>query len=78
METPVSFAPSKIAVATGLGPRYKGNKEIEIGKLKEELDEFKTMVEKNQSSYEEILEKTTKSIERFIENAESDQEKNIQ
>ena len=57
---------------------YKSDKEIEIGKLKEELDEFKTMVEKNQNSYEEILDKTTKSIERFIENAESDQEKNIQ
>ena len=57
---------------------YKSDKEIEIGKLKEELDEFKTMVEKNQNSYEEILDKTTKSIERFIENTESDQEKNIQ
>ena len=57
---------------------YKDEKEIEIGKLKEELDEFKTMVEKNQNSYEEILDKTTKSIERFIENLESDQEKNIQ
>ena len=57
---------------------YKNEKEIEIGKLKEELDEFKAMVEKNQNSYEEILDKTTKSIERFIENAESDQEKNIQ
>ena len=61
-----------------LAINYKGDKEIEIGKLKEELDEFKTMVEKNQNSYEEILDKTTKSIERFIENAESDQEKNIQ
>ena len=61
-----------------LAINYKGDKEIEIGKLKEELDEFKIMVEKNQNSYEEILDKTTKSIERFIENTESDQEKNIQ
>ena len=61
-----------------LAINYKDEKEIEIGKLKEELDDFKTMVEKNQNSYEEILDKTTKSIERFIENAESDQEKNIQ
>ena len=61
-----------------LAINYKGDKEIEIGKLKEELDEFKIMVEKNQNSYEEILDQTTKSIERFIENAESDQEKNIQ
>ena len=57
---------------------YKNEKEIEIGKLKEELNEFKTMVEKSKNSYEEILDKTTKSIEKFIEHAESDQEKNIQ
>ena len=69
---------TKFKELRSLAINYKGDKEIEIGKLKEELDEFKTMVEKNQNSYEEILDKTTKSIERFIENAESDQEKNIQ
>jgi len=57
---------------------YRDEKEIEIGKLKDELNEFKTMVEKSKNSYEEILDKTTKSIEKFIENAEVDQEKNIQ
>ena len=57
---------------------YRDDKEIEIGKLKDELNEFKIMVEKSKNSYEEILDKTTKSIEKFIENAESDQEKNIQ
>ena len=57
---------------------YKDEKETEIGKLKIELNEFKTMVEESKNSYEEILDKTTKSIEKFIENAESDQEKNIQ
>ena len=56
---------------------YKDEKEIEIGKLKDELNEFKTMVEKSKNSYEVILDKTTKSIEKFIENAEADQEKNI-
>ena len=69
---------TKFKELRSLAINYKGDKEIEIGKLREELDEFKTMVEKNQNSYEEILDKTTKSIERFIENAESDQEKNIQ
>ena len=69
---------TKFKELRSLAINYKSDKEIEIGKLKEELDEFKTMVEKNQNSYEEILDKTTKSIERFIENAESDQEKNIQ
>tara|TARA_Y100000590_G_scaffold1610_1_gene2000 strand:+ start:313 stop:765 length:453 start_codon:yes stop_codon:yes gene_type:complete len=57
---------------------YKNEKEIEIGKLKEELIEFKTMAEKNKNSYEEILDKTTKSIEKFIENAENEQKENIQ
>ena len=61
-----------------LAINYKNEKEIEIGKLKEELDEFKTMVEKSKNSYDEILDKTTKSIEKFIENAKIDQEKNIQ
>ena len=56
----------------------KEEKEIEIEKLKNELNDFKVMAEKNKNSYEEILDKTTKSIEKFIENAESDQEKNIQ
>ena len=69
---------TKFKELRSLAINYKSDKEIEIGKLKEELDEFKTMVEKNQNSYEEILDKTTKSIERFIENTESDQEKNIQ
>ena len=57
---------------------YKDEKEIEIGKLKDELNEFKTMVEQSKNAYEEILDKTTKSIEKFIENAENNQEKNIQ
>ena len=61
-----------------LAINYKDEKEIEIGKLKEELDEFKTMVEKSKNSYEEILDKTTKSIEKFIENVTIEQEKNIQ
>ena len=57
---------------------YRDEKEIEIGKLKDELNEFKTMIEQSQNSYEEVLDKTTKSIEKFIENAKIDQEKNIQ
>ena len=61
-----------------LAINYKDEKETEIGKLKVELNEFKTMVEQSKNSYEEILDKTTKSIEKFIENAESDQKKNIQ
>ena len=61
-----------------LAINYKDEKELEIEKLKGELNEFKLKVEKSRNSYEEILDKTTKSIEKFIENAEVDQEKNIQ
>jgi len=61
-----------------LAINYKDEKETEIGELRVELNEFKTMVEQSKNSYEEILDKTTKSIEKFIENAESNQEKNIQ
>jgi len=57
---------------------YKTQKEIEIGKLKEELNEFKKMIEVSKNSYEEILDKTTKSIEKYIEDVNLDQEKNIQ
>ena len=60
-----------------LAINYKDEKEIEIGKLKEEINEFKEMVEESRNSYEEILDKTTKSLEEFIKNAEDDQ-KNIQ
>ena len=61
-----------------LAINYKDDKEREIGKLKEELNEFKTMVEESKNSYEEILDKTTKSIEKFINSAEIDREENIQ
>jgi len=61
-----------------LAINYRDDKEKEIEKLKIELSRFKEMVEESRSSYEEILDKTTKSIEEFIENAETDQKKNIQ
>jgi len=61
-----------------LAINYKDEKEIEIGKLRDELNELKITAEKSKNSYEEILDKTTKSIEKFIENAEIDQKKNIQ
>ena len=61
-----------------LAINYKDDKELEIEKLKSQLNDFKMMVEKNKNSYEDILDKTTKSIEKFIENANIDMEKNIQ
>ena len=61
-----------------LAINYKDEKELEIEKLKNELNNFEMMVEKSKSSYEEILDKTTKSIEKFIENADIRIDKNIQ
>ena len=61
-----------------LAINYKDEKEIEIGKLRDELNKLKITAEKSKNSYEEILDKTTKSIEKFIENAEIGQNKNIQ
>jgi len=69
---------TKFKELRSLAINYKDDKEIEIEKLKNELNDFKTMVEKSKNSYEEILNKTTKSIEKFIENVEINQEKNIQ
>ena len=61
-----------------LAVNYKYEKELEIEKLKGELNEFKAKVEKSRNSYGEILDKTTKSIEKFIKNTEAELEKNIQ
>ena len=61
-----------------LAINYKDEKELEIKKLKDELNEFKTEIEKSRNSYEEVLDKTTKSIEKFIKNTEVELEKNIQ
>ena len=61
-----------------LAINYKEKKEIEIDKLKNELNDFKIKVEKSKNSYEEILDKTTKSIEKFIESTETEQKNNVQ
>ena len=69
---------AKFKELKSLAINYKGEKELEIKKLKDEMNEFKTIVEKNKNSYEDVLDKTTKSIEKFIDGAETQLEKNIQ
>ena len=69
---------NKFRELKSLAINYKDEKELEIKKLKEELNEFKAMIEKSRNSYEEILDKTTKSIEKFIKSSEVELEKNIQ
>ena len=68
----------KFKELSSLAIKYKGEKEMEIEKLKDEINAFKTMIEKSRNSYEETLDKTTKSISKFIEQVEINQEKNIQ
>ena len=50
---------------------YKEGKESEISNLNTELDKFKTMVDESQSVYENMLDKTTKSLEEIIKNTET-------
>ena len=69
---------NKFRELKSLAINYKDEKELEIKKLKDELNEFKTEIEKSRNSYEEVLDKTTKSIEKFIKNTETELEKNIQ
>ena len=59
-----------------LAIKYKEEKEVEIGQLNDKINELKKMIEDSKSSYEHMLDKTTQSIQKFIESAEK--EKNIQ
>jgi cell division protein ZapA len=51
--------------------KYKDDKDIEIQKLKKELDNFKKSIEENNSLYETMIDKTTQSLEKIISNTES-------
>ena len=50
---------------------YKEGKETEITKLNTELDKFKKMVDESQSVYENMLDKSTRSLEEIIKNTET-------
>ena len=51
---------------------YKKDKDNEINKLKEDLNKFKIMVDKNKDVYEKILDTTAESIEKFIKSSSKD------
>ena len=59
-----------------LATNYRDEKENEISKLKEEINKLQIMIEDSKKLYENMLDRTTKSIQDFIEKNES--EKNIQ
>ena len=50
---------------------YKKDKDLEISRLNEELENFKKTIEENNILYETMLDKTTKSLEKIISNTES-------
>ena len=54
-----------------LAIQYKKDKDLEINTLNEELENFKRTIEKNNSLYESMLDKTSKSLEKIILNTES-------
>ena len=62
---------SKFKEMKSLVINYKEGKETEISKLNAELDKFKKMVEESQSIYENMLDKTTQSLEEIIKNTET-------
>ena len=51
-----------------LAIEYKKDKDIETQQLNSELDKFKETIEKNNSLYESMLDKTTQSLEKIISN----------
>ena len=69
---------TKFKELRSLAISYKDEKEKEIEELKNQLNKFEKMIEESKISYEQILDKTTKSIEKFIENTEANQKENIQ
>tara|TARA_B100000029_G_C17557916_1_gene952265 strand:+ start:340 stop:786 length:447 start_codon:yes stop_codon:yes gene_type:complete len=62
---------SKFKEMKSLAIDYKGVKDTEISKLNSDLDKLKKMVEESQNLYENMLDKTTRSIEEIIKNTES-------
>ena len=59
-----------------LAIQYKEKKDSEVNNLNIEIDKLKVMIEESNSLYESVLDKTTKSLENIIINAESKSEIN--
>ena len=57
-----------------LALKYKTKKDSEIDNLNNEIEKFKNMIDESNSLYESILDKTTKSLQDIINNAESKSE----
>ena len=62
---------NKFSEIKSLAIQYKENKDREIKKLNDELDNFKKTIEESNILYESMLDKTTQSLEKIISNSES-------
>ena len=70
-KTKLDLISNKFKEIKTLAIKYKDDKDIEIKKLNEELDSFKKTIEKNNSLYESMIDKTTQSLEKIISKTES-------
>tara|TARA_B100002019_G_C21101711_1_gene513876 strand:+ start:253 stop:699 length:447 start_codon:yes stop_codon:yes gene_type:complete len=62
---------NKFKEIKSLAIEYKKDKDNEIEKLNNELENFKKTIEENNTLYESMLDKTTQSLEKIISNTES-------
>ena len=70
-KTKLDIISNKFKEIKSLAIKYKGDKDIEIEKLNEELDSFKKTIDESNSLYVSMLDKTTESLEKIISNTES-------
>ena len=54
-----------------LAINYKDNKYKEVINLNSKIDNFKNAIEENNNTYESLIDKTTKSLEKIIEKTEN-------
>ena len=54
-----------------LAINYKDNKDREVINLNSKIDNFKNAIEENNNTYESLIDKTTKSLEKIIEKTEN-------
>ena len=62
---------NKFKELRSLAIEYKDDKDREIQKLNQDLENLKNLVEESKSSYENLLDKTTQSIEDFLESSKN-------
>ena len=62
---------NKFKELRSLAIEYKNDKDREIQKLNQDLANLRSLVEESKSSYENLLDTTTKSIEDFLEGSKN-------